>query len=411
MLSLYRAALIFYEFLAWVLSHFNTKAKAWVTGQRDIYESINGTNPDQRKVLWIHAASVGEFEQGRPIIEAVRAQKLDYFILLTFFSPSGYQLRKNYELADQVSYLPLDSPANARKFLDAIRPSLAIFIKYEFWYFYLKGLQEREVPILYVSCILRKDHYLLRSYGRFFHKVLKGIDHYFVQDEQTGNLLKSIGIDRFTVAGDTRFDRVLEIANKAGDVPLVGPFINEEPVLVIGSAWPSDLDVIRPLILELKDELKIIIAPHNIEEHQLEPFLRLPDTIRYSKLDKDNASGSRILIIDNIGMLSRLYKYAKYAMVGGAFNGTLHNVLEPAVYGIPVFFGKHKNNEKFLEARGLIKAGGGFAFADVKELRRLLGPMREDDKKYQKAARAAGDFVKSGSGATERIMKEIQKLG
>ncbi|XOV93289.1 MAG: 3-deoxy-D-manno-octulosonic acid transferase [Bacteroidota bacterium] len=408
---IYRVSLSFYQFSVWILSFFNIKAQLFITGQKGIFESLKGALKSNKKVIWVHASSVGEFEQGRPIIESIRRQNIDCYILLTFFSPSGYQLRKNYELVDHVSYLPLDSPGNARKFVEIVSPSLAIFIKYDFWLYYLQALQNKNVPILYVSCILRENHFLFGPFGKFYHEVLRGIKHYFVQDELTGKKLSEIGIDQFTVAGDTRFDRVMEIARNAGDVPLIQTFLKEsEELMVIGSAWASDLEVIKPFILDRMGKMKFIIAPHNIDDHHLEPFVRLPESIRYSQLSKGDSSGFRILIIDNIGMLSQLYKYAQYALIGGAFNGTLHNVLEAAVYGIPVFFGKNKNNHKFLEAKGLIESGGGFSFADSNELNDLFEILQKDEKQYQNAAMSAGEFVKSGTGATGLIIENIKAL-
>ncbi|MEQ9216646.1 MAG: glycosyltransferase N-terminal domain-containing protein [Cyclobacteriaceae bacterium] len=409
MLFLYRLSLAGYQGVVWVFSFINTKAKLFREGRKGVLKQLEQSIKTDKKIIWIHAASVGEFEQGRPLIESIRKEKIDCFILLTFYSPSGYQLRKNYDQVDHVSYLPMDSPGNARKFISIVDPTLVVFIKYEFWYYYMKELQDRGIPTIFISCILREKHFLFGPFGRFYQKVLKGIDHYYVQDELTGKQLAGIGINQYTVSGDTRFDRVMEIAENATAVPLVESFINKEEVMVIGSAWDSDLEVIKPFILEYADELKFIIAPHNIEAHHLDPFDRLPHSIRYSQLRNGDNSGHRILIIDNIGMLSRLYRYGRFALVGGAFNGTLHNVLEAAVYGIPVFFGQHENNRKFLEARGLIQSGGGFSFAHADELTRMFTSIRGDDSKYQQAAKAAGDFVKGGTGATALITKKVKK--
>ncbi|MBV6643200.1 MAG: 3-deoxy-D-manno-octulosonic acid transferase [Cyclobacteriaceae bacterium] len=409
MLFLYRVSLAGYQLIVWIFSFFNTKAKLFLEGRHGVFEQLEHSIKTNKKVIWIHAASVGEFEQGRPLIESIRKEKIDCFILLTFYSPSGYQLRKNYDQVDHVSYLPMDSPGNARRLISIANPKLVVFIKYEFWYFYMNALQEKKIPTIFISCILREKHFLFGPFGRFYQKLLKGIDHYYVQDELTGKQLAGIGIDQFTVSGDTRFDRVMEIAQNAGAVPLVESFINGEEIMVIGSAWGSDLEVIKPFILKQAGELKFIIAPHNIEEHHLEPFDRLPNSIRYSQLTKGDHSGYRILIIDNIGVLSRLYRYARFALVGGAFNGTLHNVLEAAVYGIPVFFGQHENNRKFLEAKGLIQSGGGFSFADAKELSEMFDSLHQDESNYKRAATAAGEFVKGGTGATALITQKVKK--
>lgn len=410
MVHLYRLSIKSYSFIVWLFSFFNIRAKLFLEGRRNIFQKLERSiEKSDQKVIWIHAASVGEFEQGRPLIESIRREKLNCQILLTFFSPSGYQLRKSYELADYVCYLPMDSPANARRFLDITHPDLAIFIKYEFWYDYLKTLQQKEIPTIFISCILRKNHYLFKFYSKFYHQVLRGITHYFVQDELSGQLLSGIGVDQYTISGDTRFDRVFEIAEKATDVPLIKDFVKGEKVMVIGSAWDSDLEVIKPFILEKMKKMKFIIAPHNIEEKQLTLFQGLPRSIRYSNLTEKKAGEPRILIIDNVGMLSSLYKYGQFALIGGAFNGTLHNLLEAAVYGVPVFFGKNENNKKFLEARGLTEAGGGFPFADSQELALDFAVLSRDEKRYEKAAKAAGNFVKQGTGATAMIHKMVKK--
>jgi 3-deoxy-D-manno-octulosonic-acid transferase len=407
MLLLYRIGIKYYGFMVWIFSFFNEKARKFVNGRKkqffDLRNDLKGQNP-----VWIHAASLGEFEQGRPIIAALKRERPNQKILLTFFSPSGYEIRKKYSEVDWVYYLPLDSPKNARRFISIINPKIAIFIKYEFWYYFLNELKKQDVPTLMVSAIFRDNQLFFHWSGRFFHKVFRSINHFFVQDEESHRLISRIS-SQVTIAGDTRFDRVIEIARNAKMIEKVDAFIAGKPVFVLGSTWISDLNIIGPFIRKNQENIKFIVAPHNIREDDLiEIEKTFEETVRFSS--GETVEEKEILIIDNMGMLSSLYSYADYAFIGGAFRGALHNTLEAAVYGIPVFFGEHQNNKKFAEAIELVKIGGAFSFLTLEEFEKKFAELQLNNENYKVMSKAAGDFVKLNAGATELVMKKVIEL-
>jgi len=412
MLFMYQLSIGLYDLIVRIISPFNPKAKKFFKGRKNWRNKLTGAienNPG--KWVWFHAASLGEFEQGRPVIEALKDQHPDIKILLTFFSPSGYEVRNNYEKADYICYLPLDTPAAAKYFVQTVQPAVAVFIKYEFWYYYLKYLELEKVPILMISCIFRENQLFFHPAGRFYHKALKRINHFFVQDEKSQRLISDIGIQNTTVSGDTRFDRVVTIAQDAKDIPIAASFTKDNSVMVLGSTWPSCMEHLTPFIHHYKGSLKFIIAPHNISEPELAKLESdFENCIRYSKAEAENVSKFEVLIIDNIGMLSSLYRYGDFAYVGGAFRGALHNTLEAAVYGIPVCFGEHMNNQKFIEAIELVAYGGGFTFRSFDELDVRFKRLMENEVSYKRMARASGEFVKSRTGATEKVMAKISEL-
>lgn len=384
---------------------FNIKAKQFVSGRNRLFEKLSGRFAGNKyKIVWVHCASLGEFEQGRPIIELIKSQRHDLKILLTFFSPSGYEVRKNYEKADYIYYLPWDTPRNAQRFVEIVKPSLAIFIKYEFWYNYSNQLRKHGIPLISASCILRSDQIFFKPYGNFFRKILRNFNAFFVQNQETKKLLGSIGINS-VIAGDTRFDRVLQIIATAKEVDLVKSFKADQQVWVIGSCWPEDIDVLSPFIHDHSYHLKFIIAPHEINDKflaEIERSLQLK-TVRFSKAGYDDVKNAQVLIIDNIGMLSTLYKYGEVAYVGGAFGAGLHNILEAACYGIPIFFGD-KNYEKFQEANDLIMRGGAFevsGYADLKAKYQLLNSKPEN---YLLACEVTKSYVEENRGATKKIV-------
>lgn len=388
---------------------FNAKAAAFVVGQKNIFQLLESRFRDNRfPVAWIHCASLGEFEQGRPVIESIKKEFPDMRILVTFFSPSGYEVRKNYELADLVCYLPWDTRRNASRLISIVNPSLAIFVKYEFWFHYARGLNTARVPILSISSIFRKQQLFFRPYGGFYRNILKQFSHFFVQNSTSLQLLKSIGIQQCTLAGDTRFDRVYEIVRKGEVIPIAERFKGDQTTFVVGSCWPEDLEVLVPLINEGKD--KFIIAPHVISDQFLEQIERdvVVKCMRYSKAGDKDLSGIQLLIIDNMGMLSRLYRYGEFAFVGGGFGKGLHNILEAACYGIPIFFG-NKRYEKFQEAIDLINRGGAFdvdGYADLKAKVKLLNT----PERYQLACTVTKTYVQENLGATEKIMNYCKAL-
>ncbi|MDZ4810609.1 MAG: glycosyltransferase N-terminal domain-containing protein [Bacteroidota bacterium] len=420
-------SVFFYNIFLWlfragthVASLFNPKAKKWVTGRKGIFEKLQQAIPPGEKVIWMHCASLGEFEQGRPVLEKMKSEYRDYKFLLTFFSPSGYEVQKNYKGADWVFYLPMDGPRNAKRFLEIVHPSLVIFVKYEFWYYYLKKIKYRNIPLLLISALFRKDMSFFQWYGKLQRKMLSRFDQLFVQTTESKRLVDEIGLaDICSVSGDTRFDRVIEIAAAAESIPLIEKFIGNSKVIIAGSTWPEDEEVLQKAFsTNNHPSLKLIIAPHEINEKHLTDIESLfPNSIRYSQLithysPTDINQDTTCLIIDNIGMLSRLYKYAYITYVGGGLKTMgVHNVLEAAVYSKPVLFGPFYH--KYTEAIGLVQAGGGLPFNDPKKNGVIAGELIEalliNEEEYNYRCNAAGDFVQSNKGATQKIIQFIQE--
>ncbi|MFM7429553.1 MAG: 3-deoxy-D-manno-octulosonic acid transferase [Flammeovirgaceae bacterium] len=390
---------------------FNLKAKQFVRGRKNLFEKLSARfTGSSFKIIWVHCASLGEFEQGRPIIELIKKQRTDIKILLTFFSPSGYEIRKNYEGADFIYYLPWDTRKNAEKFISITKPLLAIFVKYEFWYNYSNELKKKNIPLVSASCILRPNQVFFKPYGGLFRKILKNFTAYYVQNLETKKLLASIGISS-TIAGDTRFDRVLQIIANAKEVPLAKSFKNESQLWVIGSCWPEDLEVLSSFIHDHSYHLKFIIAPHEINEKfivEIERSLQVK-TIRFSKASFDNVADASVMIIDNIGMLSTLYRYGEVAFVGGAFGDGLHNILEAACYGVPIFFGD-KNYEKFQEAHDLIMRGGAFEVSGYSDLKSKYELLNNKPENYLLACEVTKSYVEENRGATIKIVDYCLKL-
>jgi 3-deoxy-D-manno-octulosonic-acid transferase len=409
MVVLYNFGILFLRTGFRIAALFHTKANKFVKGRRDVFkrlEDVFGGN--QLPVAWIHCASLGEFEQGRPLIESLKKEFPAIRILLTFFSPSGYELRKNYGNADLVTYLPWDTASNAKKFIAIVKPTVAVFVKYEYWFHYTNSLKNQNVPILSISSIFRRNQLFFKSYGNFYRDILKKFSHFFVQNDASLKLLRSIGIQQSTLAGDTRFDRVYEIVKHGEELPLARKFKNGESTIVVGSCWPEDFDVLTPFINQ--NTSKFIIAPHEISEDFMagvEKALRVK-SIRYSQAQDKSLQDYQVLIIDNVGMLSRLYRYGEFAFVGGAFGKGLHNILEAACYGVPVFFG-NKNYEKFQEAIDLINRGGAFEVKDYNDLK-LKYEMLNIPENFLLACEVTKQYVVENLGATEKIMRYCRTL-
>lgn len=408
---MYELFIILYNIGVWVASFFSKKVRTMWKGEHRTFRVLREKIDPNAMYIWFHAASLGEFEQGRPIMEAIRREHPGYKILLTFFSPSGYEVRKNYDGADVVVYLPVDTKRNARRFLRLTNPVMAFFIKYEFWSNYLHMLKERHVPTFSVSSIFRPNQIFFRAYGKGYGKVLDCFTHFFVQNEESRDLLKSIGIDCVSVTGDTRFDRVLQIRDAGKSLPIVENFVGgtaeERPhVFIAGSSWPPDEDIFIRYFNEHRD-WKLIIAPHVIGDDHMKQILGKLErkTVRYTEATTENVVGAECLIIDCFGLLSSIYRYADVTYVGGGFGVGIHNVLEAAVWGKPVIFGP--NNKNFQEAQGLLKAGGGFEITSYDD---FVGVMRKlaDDKALEQSRERAGGFVESLAGATRQIMKEVK---
>lgn len=448
MIFLYDIFLFLYRIGVRILAIWNPKAKKWVDGRKGLYErmklevgrkmtddslqmtALKPVTTGYRhlsSVIWFHCASLGEFEQGRPVMEKIKLQNSNSKILLTFFSPSGYEVQKNYKEADWVYYLPLDSPANAKRFIDIVQPSLVIYVKYEFWFYYLDELRRRKIPTLLISANFLKGHPFFQWYGSLHKKMLGCFEHIFVQNETSKNLLASIGFtDNVTVSGDTRFDRVIEIAESFQPIPIIESFIGDsKKVVIAGSTWPEDEEEMNHYANTYTD-VKFIIAPHEIdEEHLLDVEKLFKYSVRFSELSDDRgqrterntlpsvsrqlSSSPNVLIIDNIGMLSRLYKYGTVTFVGGGFEDDgVHNVLEAAVYGKPVIHGPVFEN--YAEAVELEAAGGSIVVDNALELEEELNDLFGDEKYLVSCCEAAKNYVYSKKGATERVMEYLEKI-
>ena len=403
---MYNIIIYLYLFGVAIYSLFNKKVRKMWRGERAAIGLLREKVVSDAQYVWFHAASLGEFEQGRPLMEQMRREHPEFKILLTFFSPSGYEVRKNYEGADIICYLPLDTPFNARRFLRTIRPVMAFFIKYEFWYNYLHILKHRNVPVYSVSSIFRPGQIFFRWYGRQYSRVLKCFTHFFVQNEVSCELLHSIGIDQVTISGDTRFDRVLQIRDAAKELPLVEAFKDDHNVFVAGSSWPPDEDI---FIRYFNEHLnwKLVIAPHVIDEDHLQQIISKLNrkVVRYTQATESEAREADVLIIDCFGLLSSIYRYGEVAYVGGGFGVGIHNVLEAAVWGVPVIFGP--NNQRFQEAQGLLESEGGFQIKDYDTFCQLMDRFDTDKAYLQTTGKKAGSFVAQHAGATATILKGI----
>ena len=389
-----------------VYSRFNEKVRKMWRGEREAFKILREKVDPNAKYVWFHAASLGEFEQGRPLMEQLRRDHPEYKILLTFFSPSGYEVRKNYEGADIITYLPLDTITNARRFLRTVRPVMAFFIKYEFWYNYLHILKHRHIPVYSVSSIFRPDQVFFKWYGRQYGRVLNCFTHFFVQNTISKELLAKIGITNVTIVGDTRFDRVLQIKEAARQLPVVEAFKQDYKVFVAGSSWPPDEEIFIRYFNEHKD-WKLIIAPHVIgEDHleQIEKLLAGRKIVRYKDAKEDDVKAADVLIINCYGLLSSIYHYGDVAYVGGGFGVGIHNLLEAAVWDVPVFFGP--NNQKFQEAQGL-KKNGGFEIHDYEEFERQMSRLASDAQYLKEQGQLAGQFVKGQAGATAKVLGSV----
>ena len=409
MIILYNLGIAFLRLGFSFAALFHGKAKAFVTGRKTVFSQLESHfHGNQAPVVWVHCASLGEFEQGRPLIESLKKEFPSTKILITFFSPSGYEVRKGYNQADFVCYLPWDTASNANTFINLVRPTLAIFVKYEFWYHYTDALKNKNIPILSISTIFREDQLFFKSYGGFYRDMLRRFSYFFVQNELSLRLLKSINIQQCQLAGDTRFDRVFEIVNRAEPIAIAQNFKNEQNVMVVGSCWPEDFDILAPLINE--NTMKFIIAPHEITEGFISTIERTLQvkSIRYSAVENTRLEDYSVLIIDNIGLLSRLYRYGEFAWVGGGFGKGLHNILEAACYGMPIFFG-NKSYEKFQEAKDLIVRGGAFEIEDYEDLRTKYKEVN-DPQTFLLACEVTKLYVTENLGATEKIMKYCRTL-
>jgi 3-deoxy-D-manno-octulosonic-acid transferase len=406
---IYRLSLWFYVLSIRLVSVRSQKAKQWLEGRKGWKEKLRQANPEKAKLAWFHCASLGEFEQGRPVIEAFKKEKPGYKILLTFFSPSGYEIRKNYEGADAILYLPIDSPSNAKQFVSLAQPDVVYFVKYEFWYFYMRELHKLNIPVFLISAIFRPAQIFFKSYGKWYRQIMAWYTHIFVQDEKSVSLLKSIGIEPLSIAGDTRFDRVASIAKTARELPLIKQFKAGRKMIVAGSTWPLDEILLAKYIGETEKNICLIVAPHEIHPSNIARIQKLFSiTILYSEAASNDLSTARVLIIDNIGLLSSIYQYGEIAYIGGAFKTGLHNVLEPACFSMPVLFGPEYS--KFREATQLVETGAGIPVDTFEALQSQLDELLSNPKRLSELSAKAGKFIEDNKGATNIILGKIQTM-
>ncbi|WP_299578998.1 glycosyltransferase N-terminal domain-containing protein [uncultured Sunxiuqinia sp.] len=405
---IYQLGIFFYALAARVAALFNEKARFFVNGQKAAFPYLKQQLNHSRPLLWVHCASLGEFEQGRPLIEQIKKEHPGYQVLLTFFSPSGYEIRKNYDQADYVCYLPLDTASNARKFIELTKPEKVFFIKYEFWYNYINQLHKNNIPLFLVSAIFRQEQLFFKSgvRAKWYRQVLQKVTHFFVQTENSAQLLASIGINDYTVTGDTRFDRVAEIAANSKQLPLIEQFKNGQKLIVAGSSWAPDEELLIDF-LKQDQTTKIIFAPHEVKESNIKRLLdQLPaGAIRYSQAEGKNLEQAQVLVVDTIGILSSIYHYATVAYIGGGFGVGIHNTLEAAIYNIPVIFGP--NYLKFQEAVNLQKVGAAFPITNSEELTEILSQLLKEDEKRLEVAQRCREFMLLNLGATQQVLEKV----
>jgi 3-deoxy-D-manno-octulosonic-acid transferase len=409
-LFLYNLAISLLHLGIRLVSPFHSKARAFIDGRKNILPRLQADlSRSKAPVIWIHCSSLGEFEQGRPVMDALRKEYPGHRILLTFFSPSGYEVKKDYSGADLVYYLPLDTTSNARKWVLVTKPQLAIFIKYEFWLNYSLELRKAGIPLISVSSIFRPGQIFFRSHGFLFRKILRCFDRFFVQDAESAKLLSTINIKNVNVAGDTRFDRVNALIQSSEGIRLAETFKGNDRVFVAGSTWHEDLDILIPFINESAD--KFIVAPHEINDASLAEIEEAIEgrVIRFSRAgDVQDLENCKMLLIDNVGMLSRLYRYGEFAYVGGGFGKGLHNILEAACYGIPIFFG-NRNYSKFREARELIMRGGAFEVSDFSDFREKYASLSLPEN-FLLACEVTRSYVQENLGATAKVMQYCRSI-
>jgi len=405
---IYQIGVALYILVIRIVANFNPKAKLWLAGRKNIFESIALNLGENEKRIWFHYASLGEFEQGRPVQEAIRAQYPDHKIVMTFFSPSGYEAKKTHAAADYVFYLPMDGAQRSKQFIELLNPTQAYFTKYEFWYFYFQYLAQKNIPLFLISGIFRDDQIFFKWYGSFFRQILTQVRFFFVQNESSKNLLNNIGIDQVLVTGDTRFDRVAANAAKQHQNAIIEQFTKGNDILLAGSTWAADEKIIAVLLN--KSNFKFIIAPHEIKESRLQEIEAAFNytCIRYSQANALNISTAKVLIIDNIGMLSSLYQYASIAYIGGGFGVGIHNTLEAAAFAKPVIFGPRY--QKFEEAKQLISLGAAKSIHNADSFMQAIDQLYLNESNYLAACEKSRQFIASGKGASEKIMEKVNAL-
>ncbi|MEZ5105601.1 MAG: glycosyltransferase N-terminal domain-containing protein [Draconibacterium sp.] len=405
---IYNTALFFYSIIVQIAALFNKKARQFVQGRRNWKENLQQKIDKKASYIWFHCASLGEFEQGRPVIEEIKKQFPQYKIILTFFSPSGFEIRKNYDLADIVSYLPLDTRRNATSFLSIVKPKKVFFVKYEYWHHYISELKRRNIPLFIISAIFRENQPFFKNsmWGKWYRKMLFQVEHFFIQNENSELLLKKIGINNFTISGDTRFDRVYSIATGSKKLPVVDKFKGNSLLIIAGSTWKPDEELLTAFINQ-STNLKFIIAPHEVSTvniNRIHQLLKKP-AISFSKLTESEIESYDVLIIDSIGILSSLYRYGNVAYIGGGFGVGIHNILEAATFGLPVIFGP--NYQKFKEAVELINTGGAVSIQDYNELESVFNKLLSNNVVLKNQSEICKNYVVENIGATQIIIEKV----
>lgn len=405
---IYNLSIHFYSLLIRLASPFNLKASQIWNGRRSVFADLAGKIKHDRPIIWVHCASLGEFEQGRPLIEAIKKQHPAYQIFLTFFSPSGYEIRKNYELADYVFYLPADTKSNARKLIELVNPEIVFFVKYEFWFNYIQELKKRNIPLYIVSAIFHENQLFFKNspWGKWYRKMLFGFKHFFVQDEKSVELLASIGLTNVTKAGDTRFDRVAGIARSGKDIPLVEKFKGNQHLVVAGSTWKPDEELLVEYI-HANPDIKFVIAPHETKKANVDRLINLLKTpvICYTEATYESVMNKQVLIVDTIGLLSSVYRYADLAYIGGGFGVGIHNTLEAAIFGLPIVFGP--NYLKFNEATTMVKLGIAYPINDFSGLKTIFDTLVTDTAKREHIITECTNFTQQNLGATQTIIDKV----
>ncbi len=407
---IYKIGIRIYFILIILVAPFNVKARRWLKGRRGIWRKIKTSFKPGDSVVWVHCASLGEFEQGRPIIEEIRKTMPDKKILLTFFSPSGYELRKNYEVAHCVTYMPLDTRFNAWRFMNLVKPEMAFFIKYDYWYYFLRTLKKNNIPAYVVSAKFRRDQVFFKWYGTWYRSVLKFFTVLYVQNEESRRLLSVIGIKNVEVTGDTRFDRVYNLSHRTVDYPWLEPFVGGKKVIVAGSTWEKDEQFLINYINHSSPEIRFILAPHEINEKKLIRFIELIEhpTVRFTDNDKSGYRNAKVLIVDTIGHLSSLYRYGKIAYIGGGFGKGIHNILEAATYGLPVVFGP--KYQKFMEAFEMIDRKAAFSINNYTELKSIFDRLTGNEQVLSDCSQRAKTYIESNLGATRKIIDDAMRI-
>jgi 3-deoxy-D-manno-octulosonic-acid transferase len=383
---------------------FSPKAKLWCEGRKDVFLFLKKNCTPEKEIVWVHCASLGEIEQGKTLMEKIKQEEKNVTLLVTFFSPSGFEVKKNDPIAEIITYLPIDTPKNAKKFINIVKPQKVFFIKYEYWFNYMLELYRANIPFYYISAIFREKHYFFKNYGKWFLKQLKMCSYFFVQNEKSKILLQQNGISQAIVSGDTRVDRVCEIARQHTELDFISAFKEDKKLLVAGSTWKPDEKLLAELLINLNSDYKLVVAPHLVDNnriHQIKKLFNAFPTVCLSESEGKDISKYKILIIDSIGVLRKIYKYADFSYVGGAFKTGLHNILEPIVFEKPVFFGPHFH--KFNEAAELVEKGAAFPVTTANEMAKHLNHFKENPSSYSATCEICKKYIQQNLGATEKI--------